>query len=183
MNEDTGVREIATSRLDLRPIRSTDSAGLLLVFRDPEVRRYLLDDTLVSPEWVEAEIDASQRAFDEEGWGIWAIRKLGDDRIRGFVGFREFFDPPERQLLYGLLPESWGLGYASEAGAAVLAYAFEVLRVESVVAATDAPNVRSIAVMKRLGMTFQRRTEDGVYGTEFYECRRADIAARRGTAS
>jgi hypothetical protein len=34
-----------------------------------------------------------------------------------------------------------------------------------------------------LGMTFQRRTGDGVHGTDFYETRRADITARLGAAS
>jgi RimJ/RimL family protein N-acetyltransferase len=52
-----------------------------------------------------------------------------------------------------LLPRSW------------LDYAFGALRVPRVISITDRPNVRSLAVMRRLGMTFDHEAAvegDGV---------------------
>ena len=43
----------------------------------------------------------------------------------GFVGFRPFFDPPELQLLYGLLPAYWGRGLATEPAGAPMRYVLE----------------------------------------------------------
>lgn len=48
----------------------------------------------------------------------------------------------------------WGLGYASEIGRAGLAFAFDVLEAEAVVSCTTRHNVRSRAVMERIGMRY-----------------------------
>ena len=162
------IRELATDRLTLRPIGPDDADELLRVFRDAAVRRFLLDDTLVDREWVRGEIRRSREAFEAEGWGLWAARLHGRSRVAGFAGFRHFFDPPELQLLYGLTPDHWGQGLATEAARAVTDYAFDVLGFDRVIAATDVPNQASVRVMERLGMRFERRTDDGEGGTVYY---------------
>jgi [ribosomal protein S5]-alanine N-acetyltransferase len=48
----------------------------------------------------------------------------------------------------------WGHGYASEIGRAGLAFAFDVLGVQAVVSCTERHNVRSRAVMERIGMRY-----------------------------
>jgi RimJ/RimL family protein N-acetyltransferase len=48
----------------------------------------------------------------------------------------------------------WGCGYASEIGRAALAFAFDVLGVQAVVSCTVRHNVRSRAVMERIGMKY-----------------------------
>jgi RimJ/RimL family protein N-acetyltransferase len=158
-----------TERLTLRPFAAEDVDDLHDLFTDADVRRHLLDDTVVSREWVEEEIVSSQARFVESGCGLWTIADQGRDGIVGFVGFRPFFDPPELQLLYGLLPSHWGRGFATEAAAAALDYAFGVLGLEEVRAATDVPNTSSVAVLRRLGMRERRRTADGVDGTVFFQ--------------
>ncbi|MCB0149378.1 MAG: GNAT family N-acetyltransferase [Caldilinea sp.] len=47
-------------------------------------------------------------------------------------------------------------GYASEAGAALIRYAFDVLNLQRIVATTTYDNTASIGVMRRLGMTIER---------------------------
>lgn len=47
---------------------------------------------------------------------------------------------------------SWGRGYATEAAKAVLDFGFDDVGFEEVVSFTAVPNVRSQAVMRRLGM-------------------------------
>jgi ribosomal-protein-alanine N-acetyltransferase len=157
-----------------------DAEELHRVFLDREVRRYLLDDQEMPRAFTEQVIEDSSASFAERGAGIWALRerRLGrgdqasspaedvarlnavepqrgaaEERpIVGFVGFREFFTPPELQLLYGLLPGAWGRGYATEASHGVIDYAFADLGFAEVIAATDPPNVASLGVMRRLGL-------------------------------
>jgi RimJ/RimL family protein N-acetyltransferase len=50
--------------------------------------------------------------------------------------------------------EFWGRGYASEIGRAGLAFAFDILGVQAVVSCTVRHNVRSRAVMERIGMQY-----------------------------
>lgn len=136
----------------MSPVSEDDAESLLAVFRDPAVRRYLLDDSLVSLEWVRGEIASSAERFARMGAGLWAVRCPEATAIIGFVGFREFFDPPRLQLLYGLLPAYWGRGLATEAANRVCGYAFSELGFERIEAAMDSPNRSSIAVAERLGL-------------------------------
>jgi RimJ/RimL family protein N-acetyltransferase len=160
---------ITTERLTLRPFAAEDVDELLDLFIDADVRRHLLDDMVVSREWVEEEVSSSQARFTESGCGLWTLTETSGESIVGFVGFRPFFDPPELQLLYGLLPSYWGRGFATEACEAAIDYAFGVLGLEDVRAATDAPNSASIAVLERLGMRERRRTTEGTRGTVFFQ--------------
>jgi RimJ/RimL family protein N-acetyltransferase len=159
---------ITTERLTLRPFAPGDVDELHELFTDADVRRHLLDDTVVSREWVEEEVVSSQARFAESGCGLWTLTERVREGIAGFVGFRPFFDPPELQLLYGLLPSCWGRGFATEACEAAIDYAFGVLGLEDVRAATDAPNSASIAVLERLGMRERRRTTHGTHATVFF---------------
>ncbi len=58
------------------------------------------------------------------------------------------------EIGWALRPEFWGRGYASEIGRAGLAYAFDVLGARAVVSCTVRHNVRSRAVMERIGMRY-----------------------------
>ena len=147
--------EISTPRLLLIPLALADLDQLHAILTEREVRQYLLDDELVSREWVTDEINASTAWFDAHGYGTWGIRLPQTLELIGFCGFRYFYEPPELELYYGLSARYWGHGFATEAAAAVVEYAFNVLHFNQVYAATDAPNVASNRVLERLGMRLE----------------------------
>jgi ribosomal-protein-alanine N-acetyltransferase len=124
------------------------------------VRRYLWDDGIISRERAAQEIRRSESDFDSHGCGQWAVfprEALGEPKTMiGFCGLRRFGDPPEVEVLYGLAPEYWGQGLATEAARAVLAFGFEQAGLRRVLAGADAPNIASFGVMQRLGMTYLR---------------------------
>ncbi len=170
---DRGWLHLTTARLELRPFADADAAELLRLFQNPAVRRYLLDDLIVTQDWVVEEIQSSKARFGGGTLGLWAVRASDGSEIIGFVGFRPFFDPPELQLLYGLLPDCWGQGLATECAGAACDCAFNVLGFETVRAATDLPNTASVAVLHRLGMSLDRTTDEGEAGTGFFSIERA----------
>jgi RimJ/RimL family protein N-acetyltransferase len=58
------------------------------------------------------------------------------------------------EIGWALRREFWGRGYASEIGRAGLEFAFGVLGAQAVVSCTVRHNVRSRAVMERIGMRY-----------------------------
>jgi RimJ/RimL family protein N-acetyltransferase len=58
------------------------------------------------------------------------------------------------EIGWALRRDFWGRGYAAEIGHAGLAFAFDVLGVQAVVSCTVRHNVRSRAVMERIGMRY-----------------------------
>ena len=99
-----------------------------------------------------------------------AVVKRSSNEIIGSVGYAACLMPfgqlpsfektphftNEVGLFWALFPEHRGHGYATEAAAAMVAYAFEQLRLRRIVATTEHDNTRSINVMRRLGMRLER---------------------------
>lgn len=175
---------LRTPRLLLVPVDVADIEGLLDFFNLPDVGRYLLDGASVSREWVREEVRESRRRFAGEGIGLWKVETgpqagaAPDDAspggIEGIVGFRPFFDPPELQLLYALHPSIQGRGIATEAARAAIDYAIDVVGLEEIRAATDAPNTRSIRVLERLGMSHADTEPGQPWETLFYRLQPSD---------
>jgi ribosomal-protein-alanine N-acetyltransferase len=123
---------------------------------DADVRRFLWDDVVIPRDRAAEVLAASAADFERHQYGLWAVHDLTTGALAGFCGIRSSdVRPPE--LLYGFLRTWWGRGYATETARAVLDYAFDSLGMPVVEAATDAPNVASLRVLERLGMTIVRR--------------------------
>jgi ribosomal-protein-alanine N-acetyltransferase len=100
--------------------------------------------------------DRVEQHFAAHGFGPWAVEIPGAARFAGFVGLAvPRFDAPFMPCVevgWRLCAAHWGRGYATEAARAVLADAFDRLRLPEVVSFTSATNERSVRVMQRLGM-------------------------------
>jgi len=146
---------LETERLRIRPYRESDAAGMHQVFGAPEVMRW----TPSAPSKDVAE--TAQRllrtmAFSDRmpaGLGLWALELRADDDLLGQVGlFPVEGKGPEVEVAYELAPRAWGHGYATEAARALVAYGFQEMRLERVVALIVPDNVRSRRVAEKAAM-------------------------------
>lgn len=160
---------IETDRLLLRPFTPADLDALHRLWTDPEVRRYLWDDEIIPQDQTAGIIAGSQSCFESRHFGLWGIRRKqpGDDLI-GFCGYWYFHDPPELQLLFGVAPDHWGKGVATEAAKAMIAYGFNTLGLDRVEASTDSPNVASWRVLEKAGMTFWKQERKQGLDARYY---------------
>ena len=144
-------------RWTYQPIDGTSDVeeAFLTLCHDAHIRRYLLDDELVSTEWLQQTMAASARLFRERGVGLWLLRDA-EGVAQGFGGFHYFPQlDDEPQLTYAFRAEATGRGNASEVGSTVIGFARRVGALTDIPAAVDAPNVASVAVLNRLG--FQQK--------------------------
>lgn len=173
--------ELRSARLDLRPMTTADLAVAHAMWTDPDMRRYLCDDKVVSVEQAREWLETSERNFAERRFGLWVLVERASGYTIGFAGAQLWGDgAPE--LMYGLLPAWWHQGLAAEASSAVLDYLFETLGHSVVMAATDPPNVASVRVMERLGMSFEWRGEKHGLDTVVYRLSRERWRTRRATS-
>jgi len=143
---------LTTERLVLRPVTPGDHAVLLAHWTLPDVRRFLFDGEAPSAAEVTETIEESARNFAAGGYGVWLIEAAGGAGLVGTAGLRPL-DDLGLEIFYSLAPGSWGLGYATEAGRAVMDHALGPLGLPEVLAEVDEGNAASVAVIKRLGMT------------------------------
>jgi ribosomal-protein-alanine N-acetyltransferase len=172
--------EIRTARLLLRPFRPEDEEALFHLWNDPQVRRYLWDDQPVAREVVRQQIALSEEDFRERGLGefcLFLTERPGE--LIGFSGLRRIDGGTDIEVLYGLRPEFWGRGLATEAARAVLRFGFEQVGLEEIFAGADFDNAASMRCMERLGMTYagERRVGPEALPARYYRIRRRDFAA------
>jgi len=171
---------LTTERLRLVPCAEEHVDRLQAILIEPGVRRYLLDDAIVSRDWVVDLVASSRRTFEEERCGLWCLMASREgDALVGLAGLRRFPGAREPQLVYALDPAFWGRGLATEASRAVIDYTFEELGFAELLASTDPPNAASVAVMERLGMRFLEAGSASGHRLVFYRIGRADWARRR----
>jgi ribosomal-protein-alanine N-acetyltransferase len=146
---------IHTPRLCLRSWTADDLPAFAALNADPRVMEHFPNPLARSES--DALAGRIREKLDRNGYGLWAAEVVGGARFIGFVGlseptFQSHFTPCI-EIGWRLAYESWGHGYATEAAQAVLAFAFENLRLDELVSFTTIGNQRSRRVMQRLGMT------------------------------
>lgn len=149
------MTQITTQRLLLRQWCEEDLEPFARLNGDPAVMRYF-PGTLTRAESDELARFA-QGLIAVHGWGLWAVEVPGGAPFVGFVGLnRVRFDAhftPAIEVGWRLDKAHWGRGYATEAAAAALTFAFDELQCPEVVSFTALINEPSLRVMRRLGMS------------------------------
>ncbi|MGW3190414.1 GNAT family N-acetyltransferase [Streptomyces ardesiacus] len=145
---------LRTDRLVLRDWRASDLDPWAAMNADPVVRAYF--PGVLTREQSAASVARFQTDLERRGWGWWAVEVAATGEFVGFAGL----DPVDDGMPFGgveagwrLARPAWGHGYATEAARTVVSYAFGSLGLAEVLAVTAAGNLRSRAVMERLGMT------------------------------
>ncbi|KAK1180490.1 GNAT family N-acetyltransferase [Streptomyces sp. NBS 14/10] len=148
------MSELRTDRLVLRGWRESDLAPWAAMNADPEVREYF--PGILTREQSDASVAHFQADLDQRGWGWWAVEVKATGAFIGFTGL----DPVDEdtpftgvEVGWRLARPHWGHGYATEAARAALDHGFESVGLTEILAITTATNLRSQAVMRRLGMT------------------------------
>jgi len=143
---------LVTERLRLRPATLDDLDVWLALSRDAEELWYGEPRSNVD--------DARSRLLwhmanqEQHGFASWAVELRASGQVVGAAGLGHLADSEEIEVGYRFLKEHWGKGYATEAARASIAFGFEELRLDRIVAVTLPTNAASRRVMEKCGMSF-----------------------------
>jgi RimJ/RimL family protein N-acetyltransferase len=152
----TDIPSLETERLRLRPFAADDLDAWAAIVGDPETAQYIggVRDRVAA--WESIAVYLGHWAL--RGYGQWAVERRSDGRFLGRCGLWFPEGWPEREVGWTLAREAWGQGYATEAGRAAIAWAFETLGLTRIASVIALPNERSRRVAERLGMREDRET-------------------------
>lgn len=172
---------LRTERLLLRTFREEDLPLYAALNADPPVAE-MLGGPISREESDEIALWANG-LWEQHRLGLLAVERLADGEFLGMCGLHRLRDRRyDVEIGWRLAHAHWGQGYATEAAEAWLRYAFTELHLPRVISVTDEPNVRSIAVMKRLGLTYLEddRIEDNgeFFDAVVYAITRAEWLSR-----
>jgi RimJ/RimL family protein N-acetyltransferase len=148
--------ELATARLLMRRWRASDRGPFAALNDDPRVMEYF--PARLTRAESDQLIDAIEAAFEQRGYGFWALELRASGEFLGFTGVAEVMSfkapfTPSVEVGWRLARSAWGQGYATEAARASIAFGFQQAGLDEIVSFTSALNLRSAAVMERIGMT------------------------------
>jgi RimJ/RimL family protein N-acetyltransferase len=153
-----------TERLIGEPASERHRDLAVELFGDPEVARWIWPEGRTgaaavgprTPRQAEEILRRFVADWRANGFGWWYLGKRDGNEFVGEVGLQrtEIDGEPVVEIGWTLLPAHWGQGYATEAATAALAYGFETVRLDEIVAFTMPHNHASRRVMEKLRMTY-----------------------------
>lgn len=169
------MTEVTTERLLLRPLRDDDlDAYHARIYGDPAVMRTLPSGQPISRERFDERVPAWMRDhWAEHGFGPWVMVERASGEPIGHCGLKYWPGTSDVEVFYALARSHWGRGLASEGAQASLAYGFERLGLERIIAGALVSNAASRRVLEKLGMRCTGEGEWSGLHTAWYAIERA----------
>ncbi len=148
--------DLETERLRLREFTLGDADALLAVLGDPVAMQYY--PAAFDLKGVEEWIERNRERYQREGYGLWAMLLRETNEVIGDCGcfLRDVDGRDDIEIGYHVRRDLWGNGYATEAAAACMQYAFTKLGVDRVISLIRPENVHSRRVAEKNGMTCEK---------------------------
>lgn len=157
------MKTIFSERLKLRAWNEeTDLAPLLEFYADESASKFIGGPR--KPEVVWRQIAAYIGHAHMRGYGYWAIEAIDTGKLIGAAGLWNSPEWIEMELGYYIFPAFQGNGYATEAARRCQRYAFEELKVDTLISYIDKKNMPSKNVAKKLGGVFDGKRNLAHFG-------------------
>lgn len=147
---------IETPRLVIRPWTPEDRPEMARITTNPEVMQYIHSGGLTD-EQIDHNLARHARNLAEHGVCMGALVEKTSGRLVGIAGIQPLGTTPDFEIGWILERESWGKGYATEAGEAAMNHVLHTLARPRVVAIINPGNEPSKRVAGRIGMRYDAR--------------------------
>jgi len=157
-----------TERLVLRPLREEDLGDLMRFFGHKECCAFLAPGIVyqvlvqghmphILAQWI------TSYHVEEDASSMVGVTERGHDPLAGFVGLEKRAIDDSPRLVYCIMREQWGKGYATEAAGRMLRFVLEQTAWARVEALVDPRNQASVRVAEKLGMRYERMVHDAEF--------------------
>lgn len=158
---------LRTPRLVLAPVSPADVDDLWRFVTDPELPRFMTWEAHRERSETEAFVAGQVAERAQDGGIAWTLREGGEFRgmmgLHGITRMLRAWRVDRAELGYWLAPPFHGRGLATEAGRAVLAFAFGPLGLHKVTVGCITDNVGSRRVIEKLGFRLLGEQRDHMH--------------------
>lgn len=146
-----------TERLELHQVRPSDAEFVLNLLNSPGWIKYIGDKGIKTlAHATDYILMGPIKSYRQNGFGLWLVKLKGTGTPIGLCGLIKRSYLEDVDIGFAFLPEYIGKGYGYEAAKATLDLAQSIYHLKRVVAITSKDNVASIALLKKLGLHFEK---------------------------
>ena len=148
------TRMLKTERLILKTITHEDCDYFWELESDPDIQKYIREAPSDEKTYKRDFLDDLEKGVKYKFFYV-IFDKINLAR-RGVCILRPTEDEKWIEVGYKLSKEAWGKGLASEATIGLLSFAFKKWKADSVMAIVSKENIKSVKVLERAGLSFDR---------------------------
>lgn len=154
-----------------------DVPSMVSIYGDPETMKWFASGVTFSSQELAESLGPVIQEYAYAGFGNHAVIEKDSLAIIGHCGVHRGKDGREPEADWLIARDRWGRGYATEAALAVITRAFKEQNLPSVSAVAHRENQASIAVMRKLGMSFGGECERYGFPSVVYRVAREDFVS------
>ena len=148
---------LETKRLILREFNTTDTLFIVELLNSPGWLQFIGDRNVKTEEAAKNYLlNGPIKSYKENGFGLWLVETKGGRIPVGMCGMLKRDTLPNPDIGFAFLPEYNGKGYAFEIAKATLDHALNQLELPLISAITVANNSRSIRLLEKIGLRYNR---------------------------
>lgn len=155
--------EIATARLVLRPLKTSDWPLYKKLLRCTITTQYLPKQAPYSDDEIMSIMQARINHWQQHGFGTFTMLDAATNELIGYVGV-QMANENQADIRYGLLPSKTRQGYTKEAAEACLQWTLANTSLTQIFGVALAENLASINTLKTIGM--QSCEDHGLYDAD-----------------
>jgi RimJ/RimL family protein N-acetyltransferase len=143
---------LRTERTILLPLSAADLDEVGALYSSDDVME-LVDGGRRTRDQTKSSLEAAERCWRAEGWGLWAIRYSETGGLIGVAGLQHLFDVESAPVAFGftIAQRYWESGHATEASHVVLNDAWDRFTGRLIHSVCHPENARSALLLHKLG--------------------------------
>ena len=151
------MKILETERLTLSQLTIDDAPFILALLNDPSFLRFIGDRGVRTVDDArEYILNGPVASYEQNGFGLWLVTLKENGESVGICGLVKRETLTDVDIGFAFLPQFTGVGYGLETAVATLTYAQTVIKLNRIVAITSLDNTRSIRLLEKIGMRFER---------------------------
>jgi RimJ/RimL family protein N-acetyltransferase len=153
------IPKIVTKRLILRGFQEEDLDAYAQICADAEVMQYIGTGKTLNRSESWRGMAMLLGHWQLRGYGMWAVENRQTGEMLGRVGCLQPEGWLDFEIGWTIVRQHWGCGFATEAGQAAIAFAFEELQRSHIISLIRPANLASRRVAEKLGEKLVGSTE------------------------